>query len=339
MGQPTTPAQPGVTVVDITDLTAANAGMSVLKQDAMALVSTTLRARRVIVRLKSAIVVYHSTNLPVRARTRAQDGFLTYSTFGPRAAGTVDGLEVGPGTLLLAEPETEAGLVVNPGYESIATLVRPDDVKAHLTARRRASEFRWPRGVEILRADPAQAQALFRWGKRLAKAASSKPAMFDEGRPEREAAQADLLEALLSAVRSAERIELTGRERTRQGQSRLVRLVEDHARTRAGERVQVSEMCQVAGVSERTLEYAFKEVTGLSPIAYLVRLRLHWVHAALLAAESGSARVSTEALKWGFWHFGEFSRAYKRCFGESPSVTLRRAPGMRDPGSSTVAEH
>ncbi len=291
MGQSTTPAQSGVTVVDITDLTAANAGMSVLKQDGMALVSTPLRARRVIVRLESAIVVYHSTNLPVRARTRVHEGFLTYSTFGPRAAGTVDGIEVGPGMLLAAEPETEAGLVVNPGYESIATLVRPDDVEAHLTARQRASEFRWPRGVEVLRTDPAQARALFRLGKRLVTAASRKPAMFDEWRPEREAAQVDLLEALLSALRSADRIEPTGPERTRQGYSRIVRLVEDYARTRAGERVQVSELCQAADVSERTLEYAFKEMTGLTPMAYLVRLRLHWVRAALLVAEPGSTRI------------------------------------------------
>jgi AraC family ethanolamine operon transcriptional activator len=26
-------------------------------------------------------------------------------------------------------------------------------------------------------------------------------------------------------------------------------------------------------------------------------------------------------------HFGEFSRAYKDCFGELPSDTLRRKPG------------
>jgi AraC-like DNA-binding protein len=331
MGQSTTAALPGVTVIDITDLTAANAGMSVLKQDGMALVSTPLRARRVIVRLESVFVVYHSTNLPVRARARVHEGFLTYSTFGPRAVGTVDGIEVGPGMLLAAEPETEAGFVVNPGYESIATLVRPDDVKAHLTNLERASEFRMPRGVEVLRTDPALARALFRLGKRIVTAASRKPAMFDEGRPQRKAAQVDLLEALLSALRLADRIEPTGQGRTRQNYSRIVRLVEDYARTRAGERVYVSELCQSADVSERTLEYAFKEMTGLTPMAYLARLRLHWVRAALLAAEPGSTRISAEALKWGFWHFGEFSRGYKLCFGESPSVTLQRSANVARP--------
>jgi transcriptional regulator GlxA family with amidase domain len=79
-------------------------------------------------------------------------------------------------------------------------------------------------------------------------------------------------------------------------------------------------------VSERTLEYAFKEVMGLTPMTYLVRLRLHRVRQALLAGTQGSTTVSAEALNWGFWHFGEFSRAYKACFGELPSDTLRRKP-------------
>ena len=45
---------------------------------------------------------------------------------------------------------------------------------------------------------------------------------------------------------------------------------------------------------------------------------------ALLAADPGSTTVTHEALEWGFWHFGDFSRAYKACFGEAPSETLRR---------------
>ena len=79
-------------------------------------------------------------------------------------------------------------------------------------------------------------------------------------------------------------------------------------------------------MSERTLEYAFKEVMALTPVAYLTRLRLHRVRKALLAATPGSTTVSAQALTWGFWHFGEFSRAYRECFGELPSETLQRRP-------------
>jgi AraC-like DNA-binding protein len=50
------------------------------------------------------------------------------------------------------------------------------------------------------------------------------------------------------------------------------------------------------------------------------------VRQRLLAGTHGTTTVTAEAADWGFWHFGEFSRAYKNCFGELPSDTLRRPP-------------
>jgi AraC family ethanolamine operon transcriptional activator len=323
-GFSTTRAQPAVTIVDIDDMTAANAGMHLLKQEGMPLQSMPLRARRVIVRLKSATVVYHSTNLRLRTRTQALDGLLAFVTFGPRASGTVDGLRVRPGMLLVARPEIEAGFVVDPGWESVDLLVPQEDIREHLSARRREDAFHWPRGVDVLRTDATRARALFRWGKRLIATASKAPALFAEGHAERDAAQVELLEALLTAMRSADPVAPAGKERTRQAYARIVRMAEDHVLSHIGEPVHVSDLCLAADVSERTLEYAFRAVVGLSPVSYLIRLRLHKVRAALLAAEPGSTQVSAEALKWGFWHFGEFSRAYKQCFGELPSDTLRR---------------
>jgi AraC-like DNA-binding protein len=66
-------------------------------------------------------------------------------------------------------------------------------------------------------------------------------------------------------------------------------------------------------------------------MTYLIRLKLHRVRQALLAATQGSTTVSAEALNWGFWHFGEFSRAYRECFGELPSDTLRKKPVTKQP--------
>jgi AraC family transcriptional regulator, ethanolamine operon transcriptional activator len=107
----------------------------------------------------------------------------------------------------------------------------------------------------------------------------------------------------------------------------LVKNAEDYALSHAGEPLYVTDLCRAAAVSERTLEYAFKEVLALTPVAYLQRLRLHRVRQALLAVTPGSTTVSAEALNWGLWHFGEFARAYKECFGELPSETLRRSRG------------
>ena len=324
MGFSTTSAQPAVEVVEIDDLNVANAGLQVFQQDAMPLQSEPLSVRRVIVRLASVIVVYHSTNRRVRARARSSDGWLAYDTFGPRSRGTVEGISVRPGMMMVAAPGTQVGFVAEPGYESIALLVRPNGLREHLSARQREVEFRLPRQVDVVSADPALAQAVFKLGKRLITTAARWPWTFDEGRAERDAAEAELLETLLAAMRTSVAIEPGGAERTRRTHSRIVDAAERHAIAHAGEGVQISDLCRVVDVSERTLEVAFIEIMGMSPVAYLKRLRLHRVRDELLAAEPRSTRVSTVAVKWGFWHFGEFSQAYKQCFGELPSQTLRR---------------
>ena len=63
-GKPTA-AENAVTVVDISDPTAANTGVELLDLDAVQLQSLPLRVRRVMIRLESAAVVFHSTNLRV----------------------------------------------------------------------------------------------------------------------------------------------------------------------------------------------------------------------------------------------------------------------------------
>ena len=316
--------RPAVSVAEISDPAATNAGIELLDQEAVQLQALPLHVRRVVVRLVAAVVVYHSTNLRVRTRTSVRTGLLGYVTFGPQARGTVNGLPVRPGLMLATEPASEATFVAEAGWESITFLVPAQDVMEHLTARQRASEFRMPHGVEILQVGEERVRGLFDWGKRLTETGALQPALFNDSKEERAAAEADLLETLLATLRAASDLEPSRTDRTRQTQSRIVQAAEAHALANVDARLYVTDLCRAAAVSERTLEYAFKEVMGLTPMTYLTRLRLHRVRQALLAATSASTTVSAEALNWGFWHFGEFSRAYKACFGESPSDTLRR---------------
>jgi AraC-like DNA-binding protein len=317
-------AQPAVTVVEIHDPTLTNAGIELLDHDVVQLQAMPLHVRRIVVNLVAAVVVYYSTNVRVRTRTSVRKGRLGYVNFGPQARGTVNGLPVRPGMLLAAAPESEATFVADAGWESVTFILPPQDVEQHLTARRRESEFRVPRGVETLQVVEERARGLFDWGKRLTETAALQPALFNDGEERRAAAEADLLETLLATLRVASDLEPTRSDRTHQSQSRIVKAAEAHALANADDRLYVTDLCRVAAVSERTLEYAFKQVLGLTPITYLIRWRLHRVRRALLAAAAESTTVSAEALKWGFWHFGEFSRAYKNCFGEAPSETLRR---------------
>ena len=324
---PNADALPAVTVAEITEPTAANAGIELYALEAVQLQSVPLRARRVVVRLGSVTVVFHSTNLRIRTRTTIVPGLVAYVAFGPQSQGTVNGLPIRPGLMLSAAAQSEVVFVAEAGYQSMAFLLPPEDLREHLAARQREDEFHLPQGIEPLQVDPERVQALFDWGKRLVDFAARQPATFNEGERERAAAHVELLEALLAALGGADVLEPTRDDRTRQAHGLIVKKAEDYVVTRAGDHVSLSDLCRATATSERALQNAFKEVMGLTPLAYLTRVRLHRVREALLEGTQGTTTVSAEALKWGFWHFGEFSRAYKECFGELPSDTLRRAPG------------
>jgi AraC-like DNA-binding protein len=321
---PAASEQSVVTVVDISDPTDANAGIELLDVDAVQLQSMPMRVRRVVVRLESATVVYHSVNLRVRTHSTVRKGLLGYVAFGPQASGTSDGLPVRPGMMLAVAPEVANTFVTNPGWETTAFLVPSEDILAHLAVRQRESDFQWPKGVDALQVDAGRVRELFDWGKRLVDMALQQPSIFDGQARDRLAAQDELYEKLLATLRVADDFEPTRSDRTRQAQNKIVKVAEEYALAHADQRLYVTDLCRAAAVSERTLEYAFKEIAGLTPMSYLVRLRLHRVRQALIAARPESTTVSIEALNWGFWHLGEFARAYKECFGELPSDTLRR---------------
>jgi AraC family ethanolamine operon transcriptional activator len=116
----------------------------------------------------------------------------------------------------------------------------------------------------------------------------------------------------------------TGGDRTQPWSSdreRLVRRADDYMRACLGEPLSLLDLCREVGVSERTLHYAFREVRGLSPMAYFQACRLNAVRQELKAAVD-TATVREVAQRWGFWHTGEFAGAYRRLFGELPSQTL-----------------
>ena len=86
----------------------------------------------------------------------------------------------------------------------------------------------------------------------------------------------------------------------------------------------IPDLCAAARVSQRTLEYAFRETYGLGPLGFLRRWRFHRVRRELLFAGPADVTVADLAHRLGFWHLGRFSTDYRRLFDESPSDTLRR---------------
>ncbi|MCX8521174.1 MAG: helix-turn-helix domain-containing protein [Rhodoferax sp.] len=81
----------------------------------------------------------------------------------------------------------------------------------------------------------------------------------------------------------------------------------------------VMQMGTALHVSRRTLQNAFAQVLGMSPLAYIKALRLQHARQALKTGHP----VTDAATASGFWHFGHFSHDYQQMFGELPSQTLR----------------
>ncbi|MHA3903614.1 helix-turn-helix domain-containing protein [Castellaniella sp. WN] len=93
------------------------------------------------------------------------------------------------------------------------------------------------------------------------------------------------------------------------------------------QRLSIADLCRQMHVSRRTLQYCFQAVAGMSPLTYLRILKLNQVRRKLRSADDPAGRVTRIAMTWGFEHLGQFSRDYRRLFGELPSNTLRHPAG------------
>jgi transcriptional regulator GlxA family with amidase domain len=89
-----------------------------------------------------------------------------------------------------------------------------------------------------------------------------------------------------------------------------------------GEALPVSRLAEHCGVSQRTLEKAFTDLRGLTPVAHMRNLRLDHARRAL---DDTAASVAEVAARFGFRSPTTFSLEYRKRFGMSPSRTKRAA--------------
>ncbi|MFT7683770.1 MAG: AraC family ethanolamine operon transcriptional activator [Moritella dasanensis] len=85
----------------------------------------------------------------------------------------------------------------------------------------------------------------------------------------------------------------------------------------------ISELCGIANVSRRTLQYSFESILGISPQRFIRLTRLNRIRRELSKPHQTKPIVDI-ALDYGFYHPGGFSQDYKLLFGESPSITRQR---------------
>ncbi|SEL68803.1 transcriptional regulator, AraC family [Pseudoxanthomonas sp. GM95] len=112
--------------------------------------------------------------------------------------------------------------------------------------------------------------------------------------------------------------------RSRRARYLILRRAEDFMRMHLRRHIYIQEICDAAGVSERTLRYAFEDLVGISPNRYLSLLRLCMACRSLSVADSSRKSVKAVALSCGLWDLSRFAESYRRVFGELPRDTLMR---------------
>ena len=175
-------------------------------------------------------------------------------------------------------------------------------------------------GTAAIQGPPTELAALETQMVRLARLARLHPEALDVAEC-REALERQLLtEAvglfakLYALPSSAIRIDTSKHEVVRRAEERF-----EAARERP---VSLADLCLAARVSARTLQYAFHDLYGVSPIRYFRLRRLHEAHRCLRTALPERSAVKRAALGAGLTDLGRFSVEYRALFGQSPSATL-----------------
>lgn len=142
----------------------------------------------------------------------------------------------------------------------------------------------------------------------------------------REDVRGSVLDTLLARVNTlgAPDAPLSTTRTTRAARRQAVERAREYIGVNLTEPIRLSDLCKHAHAQARSLEYGFREMVGVSPIAYIRATRLHRARRLLRSTAVRTRSISEIALDCGFWHLSQFAVDYKLFFAESPSVTFRR---------------
>ncbi|MDN4543688.1 helix-turn-helix domain-containing protein [Pseudomonas sp. C32] len=208
-------------------------------------------------------------------------------------------------------------------YQEIAVVFGPEFVQRHsLDVARLEGLFMAPLN--------SQQNALFsRW---LSGTLTRLSQTFDP--PSREALTQQLLDDCLFILDNACVCLDQGALQRRAGERAIMKRVGEWAADTPEEHLNLLELSQVAGVSLRQLQHAFKTYTGMAPTQWLRLRRLNSARRELLSRTPTQTTVAEVAMHWSFWHLGRFSSSYRALFNELPSDTLKRASVIQSSGRS-----
>lgn len=151
--------------------------------------------------------------------------------------------------------------------------------------------------------------------------ALARTAVFDPAADIRAKAAHNMTDRLLVSCASGANL---GRPRSRSRDhaiSRVIEFLEQHGATQPG----LSDLCQIAHVSERTLQYAFRERYGLSPNQFVRHWQLNKARRVIRSTMRNGQTLASVAAACGFLDPSVFAKHYRLLHGELPSATAAKS--------------
>src|SRR6201997_4939296 len=185
--------------------------------------------------------------------------------------------------------------------------------------------FSLPSEGKILRPSPRNLARLRRLHAQVCRLAETRPKLLAHTEVAR-AIEQGLIQTLVACL-TATSMRADGAIKRRHA-SIMIRFEEvlaDHL----GEPLHTTELCELIGVTERTLRSCCAEFLGMSPTRYVLLRRLSRARIALRDAVPDGANLLELVRGLGFAEPERFETAYLAAFGETPLTTLQRAPGAR----------
>ncbi|KQN48732.1 AraC family transcriptional regulator [Pseudomonas sp. Leaf48] len=223
--------------------------------------------------------------------------------------------------LYLLNGESRNIWITPENYQEIAVVFGPQFVQRHSLDMARLE------GLFLAPLNSRQNALFSRW---LSGTLTRLSQTFDP--PSREALTEQLLEDCLFILDNACVCLDQGALQRRAGERAIMKRVGEWAADTPEEHLNLLELSQIAGVSLRQLQHAFKTYTGMAPTQWLRLRRLNSARRELLSCTPTQTTVAEVAMNWSFWHLGRFSSSYRALFKELPSDTLKRASAVQTNG-------
>jgi AraC-like DNA-binding protein len=185
--------------------------------------------------------------------------------------------------------------------------------------------FAVPSVGEILRPAPRDVARLRRLHAQVCRLAETKPRLLAHTEVAR-ALEQDLIQAVVACLTGAS-MRAVGPAKRRH--ARIMIRFEEVLAEHLSKPLHMTELCELIGVTERSLRSCCAEFLGMSPIRYVLLRRLSRARVALRDAAPDGANLSELVRGFGFAELGRFETAYWAAFSEAPLTTLERAPGAR----------